>query len=170
MFSGLLRPSPAVSSCLRPSPAISSLKGASGSPLIVVNWQLAIGKLAIGWIQIATGNRQLTLGNWYRAAKKWQLADWVWCLAAVRLVATGLAGSRLKTGWQGVGLLPGWFESCWFVWFVWARLGLLGSSCLAVCFIVLIAAWLPAWLSGRRLGLAALGSVWLGWAGLNWLE
>ena len=96
---------PAVSNHLQPSPAVCGLKGASGSPLIVVNWQLAVGKLAVGWIQMAIGNRQWTIGNWYRAAKNWQLDDWVWCLAVVRLVAKGLAGSRLKAGWQGVDWL-----------------------------------------------------------------
>ena len=104
---------------------------------------------------MAIGIRQLTIGNWYRAAENWQLADWVCCLAAIRLVAERLAGCLAGLR---VAVFLCFFGHDWVRCVPAAWLCVLSASLLLGC--------LPGCLAGAGLGCIGLGLVRLGWAEL----
>ena len=100
--SGRLQPSPAVSGRLQPSPAVSSLKGASGSPLKIVNCPFANCQLDSN--QVASKSDPVVF-HW-QSISTWQVRS---CLVAWLeigdwglVVEAWLPGSVLDTGDWGL--------------------------------------------------------------------
>ena len=120
VFSGRLRPSPAVSGRLQPSPAVSGLKDATSFPLKIVNWPFANCQ----WDSNQLASKSDPLGFHWQSFGNWQLAAWLpgwgletggWGLAPRGSGARTWMAGGLGLGWL-VAVIGHWLFSWWTGW------------------------------------------------------